>query len=139
MCRILLIEDTPIVREPLARLLRDEGFQVIAAADGADAMAQLETQMVDLILLDVLMPHMNGLTFLERLRHDQRLREIPVIAVTGIADSGNLARLRELGVRSILHKVRFTSNRLLDEIHAQLAEAARQEDLSTSQHESARI
>src|SRR5688500_10324058 len=63
VCRILLVEDTPIVREPLARLLRDEGFQVIAAADGADAMMQLETQVVDLILLDVLMPHMNGLTF----------------------------------------------------------------------------
>jgi len=122
VCRILLIEDTPIVREPLARLLKDEGFQVVDAADGADAMAHLETQVVDLILLDILMPHMNGLTFLERLRGDDKLRHIPVIAVTGIADSGNLARLRELGVKSILHKVRFTFDALLSEIHAQLAE-----------------
>ena len=122
MCRILLIEDTPIVREPLARLLKDEGFQVIAAADGAEAMTHLETHVVDLILLDVLMPHMNGLTFLERLRHDPQHADIPVIAVTGVADSGNLARLRQLGVRSILHKVRFTFDTLLSEIHAQLAE-----------------
>ena len=122
MCRILLIEDTPIIREPLARLLKDEGFQVLAAGDGADAMIHLETQVVDLILLDVMMPHMNGLTFLERVRADDKLRHIPVIAVTGIADSGNLARLRELGVKSILHKVRFTFDALLKEIHLQLAE-----------------
>ena len=108
VCSILLIEDTPIVREPLARLLKDEGFQVVAAADGAEAMTHLETHVVDLILLDVLMPHMNGLTFLERAApRPPTLRTIPVIAVTGIADSGNLARLRELGVNSILHKVRF--------------------------------
>jgi chemosensory pili system protein ChpA (sensor histidine kinase/response regulator) len=121
VCRILLIEDTPIVREPLARLLREESFQVITATDGADALAQLETHVVDLILLDILMPHMNGLTFLDRIRGDAKLRDIPVIAVTGIVDSGNLARLRELGVKSILHKVRFSFEKLLDEIHAQLA------------------
>ena len=120
MCRILIIEDTPIVREPLARLLKDEGFQVIAAADGADALVQLETQLVDLILLDVLMPHMNGLVFLERVRAHEKLRDIPVIAVTGVADSGNLARLRQLGVRSILHKVRFSFETLLSEIYSEL-------------------
>jgi CheY-like chemotaxis protein len=120
VCRILLIEDTPIIRDPLSRLLRNEGFQVLAATDGADAMTHLETQVVDLILLDVLMPHMNGLTFLERLRHDPKLRDIPVIAVTGVSDSGNLARLRELGVKSILHKVRFTFDELLREIYAEI-------------------
>jgi CheY-like chemotaxis protein len=123
VCRILLIEDAPIVREPLARLLRDEGFQVVTAADGSDAMRELETQVVDLILLDVLMPHMNGVIFLEKLRHDPKLRDIAVIAVTGVADSGNLARLRELGVRTILHKVRFTFDLLLREIHQELRES----------------
>jgi CheY-like chemotaxis protein len=120
VCQILLVEDAPIVREPLARLLSDEGFRVIAAADGADAMAQLETQVVDLILLDVMMPHMNGLMFLERLRLDPEMRDIPVIAVTGVADSGQLARLRALGVNAILHKVRFSFDRLLEEIHGQI-------------------
>jgi chemosensory pili system protein ChpA (sensor histidine kinase/response regulator) len=122
MCRILLIEDTPIVRDPLSRLLREEGFQVDSAADGADAMARLEEHIVDLILLDVLMPHMNGVIFLERLRNNPRLQQIPVIALTGVTDSGNLARLRELGVRKILHKVRFTFDQLLDEIHALIRE-----------------
>lgn len=120
VCRILLIEDTPIIREPLARLLKEVGFDVTAAADGADALAHLESNEVDLVLLDVLMPHMNGVTFLEAMRRDPATREIPVIAVTGIADTNQLSRLRELGVRSVMHKVRFTFENLVNEIHAQL-------------------
>jgi len=121
---IMLVEDTPIVREPLTRLLRDEGFDVLAAADGTEAFAHLEQYAVDLILLDVLMPHMDGVMFLESLRRDAKLRDVPVIAVTGIADTTKLARLRELGVRSVLHKVRFTFEILLNEIHTQLGETA---------------
>ena len=122
MPTILLIEDTPIIRDPLTRLLRDEGFDVLAAADGTEAFAHLETRRVDLVLLDVLMPHMDGVTFLESLRRDPQFAQVAVIAVTGIADSTKLARLRELGVRSILHKVRFTFETLLNEIHSQLGE-----------------
>ncbi len=124
MPKILLIEDTPIIREPLARLLRDEGFDVLAAAEGTEAFAQLEHHEVNMILLDVLMPHMNGVTFLESLRRDPRLMHVPVIAVTGISDSTKLSRLRELGVRSIVHKVRFTFDQLVSEIHAQLVETS---------------
>ena len=122
MPTILLIEDTPIVREPLARLLRDEGFEILAAGDGAEAFNHLEKNRVDLILLDVLMPHMDGVRFLESL--NGHAKHIPVIAVTGVADSTKLARLRELGVRSIVHKVRFTIEMLVNEIHLQLGEAA---------------
>jgi chemosensory pili system protein ChpA (sensor histidine kinase/response regulator) len=121
---ILLIEDAPVIREPLTRLLRIEGFQVLSAADGTEAFTQLEQRAVDLVLLDVLMPHMNGVTFLESMRRDARWKDLPVIAVTGIADTTKLTRLRELGVRSILHKVRFTFDALVSEIHAQLPQAA---------------
>jgi chemosensory pili system protein ChpA (sensor histidine kinase/response regulator) len=121
---ILLIEDAPVIREPLTRLLRIEGFQVLSAADGTEAFTQLEQRAVDLVLLDVLMPHMNGVTFLESMRRDARWKDLPVIAVTGIADTTKLTRLRELGVRSILHKVRFTFDTLVSEIHAQLPQAA---------------
>ena len=117
---ILLIEDTPIIREPLARLLVDEGFHVLSVADGNEAFAHLEKQTVDLVLLDVLMPRMDGVKFLESLRKDERWSQTPVIAVTGIADTTKLTRLRELGVRSILHKVRFTFETLVNEIHLQL-------------------
>ncbi|HYO10372.1 MAG TPA: response regulator [Tepidisphaeraceae bacterium] len=115
-CRIILVEDAQIVREPLARLLKSEGFEVAAAADGAEAMVLLQTQGADLILLDVLMPRMHGVAFLEALRGDARFRDVPVIGLTGISDTSRLARLRELGVKTIVHKVRFTFEGLLEEI-----------------------
>ena len=124
MCRILLVEDAQIVREPLARLLKSEGFQVFPAADGADAILQLQHQPVDLILLDVLMPHMHGIAFLEALRGDPRFKSTPVIGLTGISDTSKLKRLRELGVTSIVEKVRFSFDALLAQIHAKLPEGS---------------
>jgi CheY-like chemotaxis protein len=119
--RILVIEDAPVIREPLSRLLAMEGFEVASAADGNEAMAALEARTVDLILLDVLMPRMDGVKFLSVLRGHERFRHIAVIAITGISDTLKLTQLRELGVRSIMHKVRFTFDGLVDEIRQQLA------------------
>jgi response regulator RpfG family c-di-GMP phosphodiesterase len=58
------------------------------------------------------------------MRRDHKLVNVPIIAVTGIADSSKLARLRELGVKSILHKVRFTFDALLKEVHENLGQKA---------------
>src|SRR4051812_15322091 len=122
MCRILVVEDTQIVREPLSRLLRGEGFHVLTAADGSEAMGVLNDleQPVDLVLLDVLMPRMDGVAFLTAIRSDARFRELPVIGLTGVSDSGRLARLRELGVKEIVHKVRFTFDGLMEDIRRHL-------------------
>ena len=121
--KILLIEDSQIVREPLARLLAAEGFEVFSAADGHEAFALLEANGADMILLDVLMPRMDGVRFLESLRGDTRFRDVPVIIVTGISDTSRLTRVRELGVASIMHKVRFTFEGLLTEIRQHLRES----------------
>ena len=126
MCRILVVEDTQIVREPLSRLLRSEGFDVASAADGSEAMAALVDQQqspVDLILLDVLMPRMDGVAFLQAIRADDRFRHLPVIGLTGISDTSRLSRMRELGVKEIVHKVRFTFDGLLEEIRRHLPTA----------------
>ncbi|MGB7156540.1 MAG: response regulator [Tepidisphaeraceae bacterium] len=124
MYRVLIVEDTPIVREPMVRLLRSEGYDVTSAANGIDALASLESSPVDLVLLDVLMPKMNGVTFLENFRADPRWASVPVIAVTGVLDSTWLLRLRELDVRTVINKGRFEVDTLLDEVHRHLPQAA---------------
>jgi chemosensory pili system protein ChpA (sensor histidine kinase/response regulator) len=122
VCKILVIDDATIIREPLARLLKTEGFEIFCAADGSEAMAQLHYHGADLILLDILMPHMHGIAFLEALRSDERFKSIPVIALTGLTDTSRLTRLRELGVSTIVHKVRFTFDGLLAQIREYLPE-----------------
>jgi CheY-like chemotaxis protein len=122
--RILIVEDTPIVREPMARLLKSEGYAVTSAANGVEAIAALEKEPVDLVLLDVLMPKMNGVTFLETFRANPRWADVPVIAVTGVLDSTWLLRLRELNVRTVINKGRFEVEGLLSEVHRNLPQAA---------------
>ncbi|MEO6437007.1 MAG: response regulator [Tepidisphaeraceae bacterium] len=117
-----MVEDAMIIREPLTRLLAAEGFEVFAAADGREAMAHLSEHAADLILLDVLMPRMDGVAFLSALRADPLLRHLPVIGLTGISDTSRLSRLRELGVVTILYKVRFTFDGLVEEIRRHLGE-----------------
>ena len=123
MFRILLVEDAQIIREPLARLLQSEGFQVFSAADGQAAMALLEEHGAELILLDVLMPRMDGVRFMESLRADPRWKLMPVIALTGISDTSRLKRIRELGVCTVMHKVRFTFEELLTEMRRHLPDS----------------
>ena len=71
MRRILLVDDSAIAREPLARLLMYEGYDVLAASNGLEAIETLRGQSIDLLPLDVIMPKMNGIQLLESLRQQE--------------------------------------------------------------------
>lgn len=82
MTRILIVEDDPTIREPLAGLLREVGYAVLEARNGAEGLRQAAEQRPDLILLDLTMPAMNGSEFLTAQREDSALVDIPVIAMS---------------------------------------------------------
>ena len=121
MRRILLVDDSAIAREPLARLLAYEGYDVLAASNGLEALEALRDHPIDLLLLDVMMPRMNGIQLLESLRQQERYKNLTVIAVTGSMDGFHLSRLRELGVTEIVIKARFKIDELLDRVKCHLA------------------
>jgi len=81
--RILLIEDDAGIRDTLAEILACEGYQVDEARDGAEGLARVGAGRPDLIVLDLVMPVMNGQQFLARLRADAATRDIPVVLMTG--------------------------------------------------------
>jgi CheY-like chemotaxis protein len=116
MNKVLLVEDLPIVREPMTRLLQREGYSVMSAANGVEALELLRRHEVDLVLLDVMMPRLDGVKLLECMRANPSTAEIAVIAVTAVLDSARLKRLRELGVTVILPKGSFTYDALLGEM-----------------------
>ena len=113
---ILVVEDSPIVREPLARLLRNEGYEALCTGNGIEALVALKCRPVDLVLLDVMMPKMHGVAFVEGVRANDRWKKLPIIALTGVMDSTWLARLRQLGVETVLPKGRFTFDGLMTDI-----------------------
>jgi CheY-like chemotaxis protein len=116
MCSVLIVEDTPIVREPLEKLLRYEGFDTVATSNGVEALEAMKIRTPDVILLDVAMPKMNGVEFLHQLRGDERWRDVPVIVLTAVMDSTQLRLARELSVREVLFKSKFSFADLLGQI-----------------------
>ncbi|MFC1680941.1 response regulator, partial [Pseudomonadota bacterium] len=80
--RILLVDDDKGTRKVMRNLVTREGFLVMEANDGREALAQLEKAVADLILLDVVMPGMDGFEFIERLRSNPEWASIPLVVVT---------------------------------------------------------
>ncbi len=82
--RILFVDDEPCMRELMAMILTEEGYEVSTATDGFDALARIRSSVPDLIISDLQMPRMSGVEFLSVVRH--RFPAIPVIAISGASD-----------------------------------------------------
>lgn len=115
MSRVLIVEDTAIARQSLAKILKYEGHEAQCAANGIEALDALEKSqhVPDVVLLDLMMPKMDGVKFLETLRADHRFSGLPVIVMTGSMDSSSLTRIRALGVDALLTKAGFDLEDLL--------------------------
>ena len=85
---LLVVDDDPDIREALAAALEDHGFRVVTAADGGEALGVLEDRGPMPIVLDLMMPRMDGWTFLERLRANGALAGSPVVIVSAVAPYG---------------------------------------------------
>ncbi len=102
--RILIVDDNASNRDLLVRRLAREGHSTLASASGREALHILEQEGVDLILLDLMMPDMNGLEVLERLKADATLREVPVIMISGLQEVDSVIRCIEAGAEDYLTK-----------------------------------
>jgi class 3 adenylate cyclase len=102
--RILVIDDNADNRDTLARHLGRQGYEVLVAANGRQGLEQVAARPVDLVLLDLIMPELNGFQVLERLKADERLRDIPVIVITALEDIDSVARCIEMGAEDYLPK-----------------------------------
>src|SRR5258705_8247357 len=82
--RILVVDDEPMVRDTLGQVLTDEGYVVDIAVDGEDALACVKAARPDAILLDLMMPGMNGRQFLIALRNEPGYEQVPVLIMTAV-------------------------------------------------------
>jgi class 3 adenylate cyclase len=102
--RILVVDDNEVNRDVLCRRLRREGHTAEPADDGARALRALAERPFDLVLLDVLMPELNGYQVLERLKADPRLRHVPVIMISALDEVDSVVRCIEIGAEDYLTK-----------------------------------
>ncbi len=101
---ILVVDDNEGNREMLARRLTRQGYRVEVAAGGRQALKTLETTAVDLVLLDVMMPEMDGYEVLQCLKADTRRRDIPVLMISALDELQSVVRCIELGAEDYLSK-----------------------------------
>jgi CheY-like chemotaxis protein len=104
MFRALVVDDSRVIRELIAVNLELEGFEVTTAGDGESALELATELQPHVITLDVMMPRLNGFETVSRLRQDPRTAGIPVVMVTGRAQSADLERGEEVGVEAYLTK-----------------------------------
>ena len=118
---ILVVEDDGTSRKMLLKLLRDEPCDVMEAVNGRDALRVIEDQSPDLILLDLMMPEMDGFEVVDHLRHDERWRSIPIVVITA-KDLTNDDRRKLSGyVEQVIQKGSYTQQQVLEEVRNRVA------------------
>ena len=127
---ILIVDDTPANVGVLADYLEDQGFRVVVAQDGEEGLKRAEFVRPDLVLLDVMMPGIDGFETCRRLKAAEQTREIPVIFMTALTDTGSVVTgfgvggvdyvSKPLQVEEVL--VRVTTHLSLRNLHKQLTE-----------------
>lgn len=115
-CPVLLVEDDPVMREMLQRRLEKEGWKVIEAENGRVALGRMAQSRPDLILLDLMMPEMDGFQFLDEIRKREDWRSIPVIVVTAKELSAEDRQRLNGSVEKILQKGAYSREELIREV-----------------------
>ncbi|MCB0168966.1 MAG: response regulator [Anaerolineae bacterium] len=104
MATILITEDDRIALRAITFILTHVGHRVLTAIDGYTALEQLAETDADLLILDMAMPGMDGLTLLQRLRTESRLATLPVMVLTASAEDNLLEQARQAGAQKIVSK-----------------------------------
>ena len=113
---VMVVDDSITVRKVTTRLLERNGYKVLTAKDGVDAMGQLQEMVPDMMLLDIEMPRMDGFELATHMRNDTRLKHVPIIMITSRTGDKHRERAQQIGVNNYLGKP-YQENDLLDSIH----------------------
>ena len=108
MPTILVVDDEPSARNAILRLLKHEGYEVTGAENGRAALDALGVTRPDLILLDLMMPEIDGLEMLEILQKHPQWKALPVVVLTAMSDTHTIRRAEQLGARAFLVKATFS-------------------------------
>lgn len=111
---ILIVEDDPVLLKMYSEKFTFEGFNVLNARDGEEALTVATSNSSDVILLDIMLPRMSGTDFLEKFRQSPKGKDTPVIALTNLAEEEEKQRALKLGVKEYLVKAMRTPEQVVE-------------------------
>ncbi len=118
--KILIVEDEEELLDLLEKRLSQEGYEVATAKDGKEGLAKIKEMNPDLVLLDIVMPVMDGFEVMEAMNKDEEMKKIPIIIISNSGQSVEIDRALKLGVKDYLVKVYFTPQDVLEKVKKQV-------------------
>lgn len=116
MKKILIVEDDKALFHALNDKLTSEGFEIIQAQNGEEGLVRALSEHPDLILLDIIMPHMDGITMLKKLREDTWGKNVHVVMLTNINDTNKISQTLELGSFEYLIKSDISLSEIVQKV-----------------------
>lgn len=118
--KILVVEDELSMQRALKIKLEQEGFGVDTAADGQQALDAMRASVPDLVLLDLIMPKLDGINVLREMKKDDVLRNVPVIILTNLSTGDKVAEAMQLGTFDFLVKANYSLEDVLRKVKERL-------------------
>lgn len=122
MKKILIVEDEPVLLKDLSDKFLKEGFEVLSAKDGQEGLAVAFKEHPDLILLDIVMPIMDGMSMLYELRRDLWGKDVEVILLTNLSEADKIAQSYGQGVHDYLVKSDWSLNDIMEKVKGKLVQ-----------------
>ncbi len=114
--KILIVEDDKFLRDLITRKLQREGFNVVEAVDGEHGLKKIKEEKPDLILLDLILPGIDGFTVLAETKKDPGLALIPVIILSNLGQRDDIEKGLKLGAVDYLIKAHFTPGEIIEKV-----------------------
>ncbi|HDL75084.1 MAG TPA: response regulator [bacterium] len=118
--KVLLIEDEEIILKLLQKKLIDEDYNVLIARNGEQGLKMIKKIKPDIILLDIIMPKMNGFEVMEEISKDSSIKKIPIIIISNSGQETELSRAKELGANDWLVKTEFNPQEVIKKVIKQI-------------------
>ncbi len=138
MKKLLVVDDTPIQLKIVISIMQREGFQVDVAQSGKEALESIQKNRPDLILLDIVMPDMDGFVVCEAIKNNPESAEIPILFLTGQDDEDQIVRAFEMGAADFVAKP-VNPPELLARVHTHLKLATTIQELQSALDEVKRL
>ena len=116
--KILIVEDDKFLRELIGQKLLKEGYDIVEAVDGEKGIKSVKDEKPDLILLDLILPGMDGFEVLTKIKEDSKIAQIPVIILSNLGQKDDIEKGLKIGAADYLIKAHFSPGEIIDKIKA---------------------
>lgn len=121
--KVLIVEDDADIQQLYHQIFVLRKFKVVVAGDGVEALAKVETEKPDVVLLDIMMPRMNGMEVLSELKRDPNTKEIPVIMLSNIADERDIEAALNAGALKYIIKSEYIPRQVVEQVQLVLSKS----------------